>query len=54
MKIPSTCDVAIIGGGPAGSLAATYLSQKGYHVELLEKQKHQTLTKKHVKLTSFC
>ena len=40
MKIPSTCDVVIIGGGPAGSLAATYLSQKGYHVVLLEKQKH--------------
>lgn len=40
MNIPTTCDVVIIGGGPAGSLAATYLSQKGYHVVLLEKQQH--------------
>src|SRR5688572_3900963 len=38
--IPSQCDVVVIGGGPAGSLVATYLSQKGYQVVLLEKQKH--------------
>lgn len=34
------CDVVVIGGGPSGSLAATYLAQRGYHVVLLEKQKH--------------
>ena len=39
-SIPKSCDVVIIGGGPAGSLAGTYLSQKGYDVVLLEKQKH--------------
>jgi flavin-dependent dehydrogenase len=40
MSIPIQCDVLVIGGGPAGSMAATYLSQKGYEVVLLEKQKH--------------
>jgi len=40
MTIPETCDVVVIGGGPGGSLAATYLAQSGYHVVLLEKQKH--------------
>lgn len=32
-------DVLIIGGGPAGSMAAAYLLQKGYKVLILEKQK---------------
>lgn len=32
-------DVAIIGGGPGGSSAATYLSQMGYKVVLFEKEK---------------
>ncbi len=32
-------DVAIIGGGPGGSSAATYLSQFGYNVVLFEKAK---------------
>lgn len=34
------CDVVVIGGGPAGSLAATYLTQKGYDVVLFERAKH--------------
>ncbi|MDX1295128.1 MAG: tryptophan 7-halogenase, partial [Sulfurimonadaceae bacterium] len=33
------CDVFIIGGGPAGSIAAAKLVQAGYHVELVEKVK---------------
>jgi flavin-dependent dehydrogenase len=40
MNIPKSCDVVVIGGGPGGSMAATFLSQKGYDVVLLEKQKH--------------
>ncbi|MEH1804953.1 NAD(P)/FAD-dependent oxidoreductase [Nostoc sp.] len=40
MNIPQQCDVVIIGGGPAGSTAATFLSQKGYDVVLLERHKH--------------
>ncbi|HTF04571.1 MAG TPA: NAD(P)/FAD-dependent oxidoreductase [Bacteroidia bacterium] len=32
-------DVAIIGGGPAGSSAATYLRMKGYSVVVFEKEK---------------
>jgi len=40
MKIPAYCDVAVIGGGPAGSLAATYLSQAGYSVALFDKERH--------------
>lgn len=42
-SIPVSCDVVVIGGGPAGSLAATYLAQAGHDVVLLEKQKHPRL-----------
>ena len=34
------CDVAIIGGGPAGSTAATLLARRGYKVVVLEKAHH--------------
>lgn len=40
MSIPKKCDIVVIGGGPAGSMAATFLSQKGYEVVLLERQLH--------------
>jgi flavin-dependent dehydrogenase len=40
MRIPRTCDVVVVGGGPSGSTAATLLRQKGYDVVLLEKQRH--------------
>jgi flavin-dependent dehydrogenase len=36
-KIPSSCDVLVIGGGPAGSSAATHLAQAGIDVVLLER-----------------
>ncbi len=35
----SLCDVAIIGGGPAGSTAATFLARHGHRVLLFEKEK---------------
>lgn len=31
------CDIVIIGGGPAGSIAAANLAQKGFSVEVIEK-----------------
>ena len=37
-SIPTQCTVLIIGGGPAGSSAATFLAQSGIDVVLLEKQ----------------
>lgn len=40
MSIPKNCDVAIIGGGPAGSTAGVLLSQQGYDVVLFDKDKH--------------
>ena len=33
-------DVLVIGGGPAGSTAATLLTQRGYRVTLFEKERH--------------
>ena len=35
-----SCDVAVIGGGPAGSTAAALLARRGYRVMLLEKAHH--------------
>jgi flavin-dependent dehydrogenase len=37
---PEVCDVAVIGGGPGGSTAATLLARKGYKVIALEKAHH--------------
>ena len=34
------CDVVVIGGGPAGSTAATLLAERGHRVVLLEKDSH--------------
>jgi flavin-dependent dehydrogenase len=34
------CDIAIIGGGPAGSTAAILLARRGYRVIALEKEHH--------------
>ncbi len=35
-----TCDVLVIGGGPAGTTVAPLLAEKGYKVVLLEKARH--------------
>ncbi len=37
---PDSCDVLVIGGGPAGSTAAALLAERGYRVTLLEKAHH--------------
>ena len=37
ISIPSSCDVVVIGGGPAGSSAATHLAKSGFDVVLLER-----------------
>jgi flavin-dependent dehydrogenase len=36
----ASCDVLVIGGGPAGSTAACVLAEKGHRVVLLEKARH--------------
>ncbi|KAI0104012.1 hypothetical protein GGR51DRAFT_239765 [Nemania sp. FL0031] len=39
MNIPDTCTVLVVGGGPAGSYAATALAREGIDVVLLEADK---------------
>lgn len=39
MSLPSSCDVLIIGAGPAGSSSAALLHKAGYSVAVVEKQK---------------
>ena len=34
------CDIAVIGGGPAGSTASALLARRGYRVVVLEKEHH--------------
>jgi 2-polyprenyl-6-methoxyphenol hydroxylase-like FAD-dependent oxidoreductase len=34
------CDVLVVGGGPAGSTVSALLSEKGWKVTLLEKDRH--------------
>jgi flavin-dependent dehydrogenase len=36
----ASCDVLVIGGGPAGSTVATLLAERGYNVVLMEKAHH--------------
>jgi flavin-dependent dehydrogenase len=36
----SRCDVLVVGGGPAGSSAASVLAEQGYRVVVLEKARH--------------
>jgi flavin-dependent dehydrogenase len=36
---PQSCDVLVVGGGPAGSTIAALLAQRGKHVVLLEKDR---------------
>jgi flavin-dependent dehydrogenase len=40
MPATDTCDIAVIGGGPAGSTAAALLARRGYKVIALEKARH--------------
>lgn len=39
-SVAESCDVVVIGGGPAGSTAATLLARRGYRVIALEKARH--------------
>ncbi len=40
MSIPSSADVVVIGGGPAGSMCAADLALRGHDVVLLERESH--------------
>src|ERR1051326_5566556 len=37
-SIASSCDVAVIGGGPAGSTVSTLMAQHGLRVQLFERE----------------
>jgi flavin-dependent dehydrogenase len=38
--VETECDVLVVGGGPAGSTAAALLTERGWRVVLVEKDKH--------------
>ena len=38
MNIPASCDVVVIGAGPAGARTAECLASMGYHTVLLERE----------------
>ncbi len=40
MTIPSSCDIVVIGGGPAGSMSAATPAKQGYDVVVLERSSH--------------
>ena len=40
MAVDCACEVLVMGGGPAGSTAATLLARMGRKVILLEKARH--------------
>jgi flavin-dependent dehydrogenase len=39
IKLPSHCDVAVIGGGPGGAALATFLARAGHHCVVFEQAK---------------
>jgi flavin-dependent dehydrogenase len=39
MSVPESCSVLVVGGGPAGSYAASVLARDGFDVVLLEADK---------------
>jgi flavin-dependent dehydrogenase len=40
IDITTSCDVLVIGGGPAGSAVSALLAEKGWNVHVLEKDRH--------------
>jgi flavin-dependent dehydrogenase len=40
VSLPGRSDIIVVGGGPAGSLAATVLARRGYDVVLVDKARH--------------
>lgn len=38
--VPATCDVVVIGGGPAGTILGALLARRGYEVVLFDKERH--------------
>ena len=46
VKIPESCDVVIVGGGPSGVMAAYGVAREGYSAVILDKKEYQKIGNK--------
>jgi flavin-dependent dehydrogenase len=53
MNVPEKCKVLVVGGGPAGSYAASALAREGIDVVLLEAEKFPRCASRNLRVMAF-